>query len=215
MVTEISEGAPVPPKTAATVFSAELERAQQYAEILATRGVEWGVIGPREVPRLWDRHLLNCAVLTELIDEDCKTLADIGSGAGLPGIVLAMLLPDVRMTLIEPLERRAKFLTECLTELDVPNATVMRSRAEDLAGKVAADVVTARAVAPLDRLVPLALGVARRGGTVLAIKGSSAADELSRAKLVLRRTGARGAEVLRVGHGKVDPATSVVRFFAR
>ena len=207
--------APAPPEIAATVFGPEFARARRYADILATRGVEWGVIGPREMPRLWDRHLLNCAVLTELIDADCRTLADIGSGAGLPGVVLAMLLPDVRVTLIEPLERRVKFLTECLTELDVPNATVMRSRAEELTGKVAADVVTARAVAPLDRLAPLALGVARRGGTVLAIKGSSAADELSQAKSVLRRMGARGAEVLRVGHGKVDPATSVVRFFAR
>jgi 16S rRNA (guanine527-N7)-methyltransferase len=158
---------------------------------------------------------MNCAVVTELIDADCGTLADVGSGAGLPGIVLAMLLPNVRVTLIEPLERRVKFLTECLTELDMPNATVVRSRAEDLAGKMAVDVVTARAVAPLERLAPLAVGLVRSGGTVLAIKGDSAADELGRAKSVLRRIGARGAEVLRVGHGKVDPATSVVRFFAR
>lgn len=204
-----------PPEVAEAVFAAELGRARRYADILATRGVEWGVIGPREVPRLWERHLLNCAVLTELIDADCATLADIGSGAGLPGIVLAMMLPDVRVTLIEPLERRVKFLTECLAELDVANASVVRSRAEDLTGKLSVDVVTARAVAPLERLVPLAIGVARSGGMVLAIKGSSAAEELSRAKSVLRRTGTRGAEVLRVGHGKVDPATSVVRFFAR
>ncbi len=206
---------PEAPQSAATVFGAELGRVRRYADILASRGVEWGVIGPREVPRLWDRHLLNCAVLTELIDADCATLADIGSGAGLPGIVLAMLLPGVQVTLIEPLERRVKFLTECLAELDVPNASVVRSRAEDLAGKMAVDVVTARAVAPLERLVPLAIGVVRSGGAVLAIKGSSAADELSQAKSVLRRMGARGAEVLRAGHGKVDPATSVVRFFAR
>lgn len=214
-MTQVPEHAPEPPDAAVAVFGDELERAREYSRILATRGVEWGVIGPREVSRLWDRHLMNCAVLTELIDADCRTLADIGSGAGLPGIVLAMLLPRVRVTLIEPLERRVKFLTECLAELDVPNATVVRSRAEDLAGKMSADVVTARAVAPLERLVPLAVGLVRSGGTVLAIKGDSAADELSRAKSVLRRIGARGAEVLRVGHGKVDPATSVVRFFAR
>lgn len=214
-MTQVPEHAPEPPDAAVAVFGGELGRAREYARILATRGVEWGVIGPREVPKLWDRHLMNCAVLTELIDADCRTLADIGSGAGLPGIVLAMLLPHVRVTLIDPLERRVKFLTECLTELDVPNATVVRSRAEDLAGKMAADVVTARAVAPLERLAPLAVGLVRSGGTVLAIKGDSAADELSRAKSVLRRIGARGAEVLRVGHGKVDPATSVVRFFAR
>lgn len=214
-MTQVPEHAPEPPDAAVAVFGGELGCAREYARILATRGVEWGVIGPREVPRLWDRHLMNCAVLTELIDADCRTLADIGSGAGLPGIVLAMLLPDVRVALIDPLERRVKFLTECLTELDLPNATVVRSRAEDLAGKMAADVVTARAVAPLERLAPLAVRLARSGGTVLAIKGDSAADELSRAKSVLRRIGARGAEVLRVGHGKVDPATSVVRFFAR
>jgi 16S rRNA (guanine527-N7)-methyltransferase len=214
-MTQVPEHAPEPPEAAVAVFGGELGRAREYAQILATRGVEWGVIGPREVPRLWDRHLLNCAVLTELIDADCRTLADVGSGAGLPGIVLAMLLPHVWVTLIEPLERRVKFLTECLVELDVPNATVVRSRAEDLAGKMTADVVTARAVAPLERLAPLAVGLVRSGGTVLAIKGDSAADELSRAKSVLRRIGARGAEVLRVGHGKVDPATSVVRFFAR
>ena len=203
------------PAAAAEVFGSAVDRALEYARILSTRGVEWGVIGPREVPRLWDRHLLNCAVVTELVDDDCVTLADIGSGAGLPGIVLAMLLPRVRVTLVEPLERRAKFLTECVSELALDNVTVLRSRAEDVAGDLAVDVATARAVAPLDRLAPLAAGVVRRGGMVLAIKGSGAAEELSKAQPVLRRIGARGAEVLRVGHGKVSPATTVVRFFAR
>jgi len=192
-----------------------LGKARQYAHILGTRGVEWSVIGPREVPRLWDRHLLNCAVIAELVPASANELADIGSGAGLPGVVLAMLLPRLRLTLIEPLERRAKFLGECLTELDLVNATVLRARAEDLTGKLSADVATARAVAPLDRLAPLAAGVVRRGGMVLAIKGSSAETELAKARPALRRIGARGAEVLRVGHGKVDPATTVVRFFAR
>jgi 16S rRNA (guanine527-N7)-methyltransferase len=195
------------------VFGAELDRAVEYGRILATRGVEWGVIGPREVPRLWDRHLLNCAVVADLIDEDCDTLADVGSGAGLPGVVLAMLRPRVRMTLLEPLERRAKFLTECVTALDLGNVEVLRSRAEDASGRVAASVATARAVAPLDRLAPLMAGVVRKGGMVLAIKGSGAADELEKARPALRRIGARGAGVLRVGHGKVDPATTVVRFF--
>jgi 16S rRNA (guanine527-N7)-methyltransferase len=204
-----------PPESAGAVFGPALGSALAYAEILATRGVEWGVIGPREVPRLWDRHLLNCAVIADLIDADCGTLADIGSGAGLPGVVLAMLLPKVDITLIEPLERRAKFLTECVSELGLDNATVLRGRAEDLAGQVRADVVTARAVAPLERLASLAVGVARRRGMVLAIKGSGAAEELRQAEAVLRRLGARSAEVLRVGHGRVEPATTVVRFFAR
>jgi 16S rRNA (guanine527-N7)-methyltransferase len=203
------------PAGADAVFGAELGRAVAYAEILATRGVEWGVIGPREVPRLWDRHLMNCAVVADLVDDRCGTLADIGSGAGLPGIVLSLLLPSVRVTLVEPLERRARFLTECVSELELTNASVLRGRAEDVAGQVAADVVTARAVAPLDRLAPLAVGLARRRGMVLAIKGSGAAEELEQAGPVLRRIGARSAEVLRVGHGKVSPATTVVRFFAR
>jgi 16S rRNA (guanine527-N7)-methyltransferase len=203
------------PAGADAVFGAELGRAVAYAEILATRGVEWGVIGPREVPRLWDRHLMNCAVVADLVDDRCGTLADIGSGAGLPGIVLSLLLPSVRVTLVEPLERRARFLTECVSELELTNASVLRGRAEDVAGQVAADVVTARAVAPLDRLAPLAVGLARRRGMVLAIKGSGAAEELEQAGPVLRRIGARSAEVLRVGHGKVSPATTVVRFFSR
>lgn len=177
--------------------------------------MEWGVIGPREVPRLWDRHLLNCAVVAELVPDGTGTLADVGSGAGLPGVVLAMLLPEVRVTLIEPLERRAKFLGECVTELDLANAVVVRARAEDLNGKMAVDVAVARAVAPLDRLAPLAAGVVRRGGMVLAIKGSSAEAELAKAQPSLRGIGARGAKVLRAGHGKVSPATTVVRFFAR
>jgi 16S rRNA (guanine527-N7)-methyltransferase len=201
------------PAGAGEVFGAELDRAATYANILATRGVEWGVIGPREVPRLWDRHLMNCAVVADLVDDSRRTLADIGSGAGLPGIVLALLLPRVRVTLVEPLERRARFLTGCVDELDLTNAVVLRGRAEDLVGQVSADVVTARAVAPLDRLAPLAVGLAGRGGMILAIKGSGAAEELNRARPVLRRIGARSAEVLRVGHGKVSPATTVVRFF--
>jgi 16S rRNA (guanine527-N7)-methyltransferase len=121
----------------------------------------------------------------------------------------------VRVTLVEPLERRARFLTECVDELDLANAAVLRGRAEDVTGQVSADVVTARAVAPLDRLAPLAVGLAGKGGMILAIKGSGASEELDRAQPVLRRIGARSAEVLRVGHGKVSPATTVVRFFAK
>lgn len=159
--------------------------------------------------------MLNCAVLVELIPDGTAALADVGSGAGLPGIVLAMLLPEVQVTLIEPLERRTKFLGECVSELELANAVVLRARAEDVKGKVCADVATARAVAPLDRLAPLAAGVVRRGGMVLAIKGNSAEAELAKAQPALRRIGARRAEVLRAGHGKVNPATIVVRFFAR
>jgi 16S rRNA (guanine527-N7)-methyltransferase len=203
------------PEAARAVFGDVLGRAESYAGILAGRGVDWGLIGPREVPRLWDRHLLNCAVVAELVPAKVGTLVDIGSGAGLPGIVLALLLPQVHVVLVESLDRRVKFLAECVGELNLSNVVVQRARAEELAGKMRADVVTARAVAPLERLAPLAVGLIRAGGMVLAIKGSSAEDELRRANPVLRRLGARSAEVLRVGHGRVSPATTVVRFFAK
>jgi 16S rRNA (guanine527-N7)-methyltransferase len=206
-----------PPGSAAAVFGSALATATAFADVLATRGVEQGLIGPREVPRLWDRHLLNCAVVAELIDGRCETIVDIGSGAGLPGMVLAMVRPEVTVTLLEPMERRCRFLAECATELGLANVRVMRSRAEDAAraGLPRADVATARAVAPLPRLAELAAGVVRPGGMVLAIKGITAADELKNAGPVLRRLGAHGAEVVHAGQGKVVPATTVVRFFAQ
>jgi 16S rRNA (guanine527-N7)-methyltransferase len=205
--------APEPvPGHAASVFGTALPVAVAYAGILATRGVEQGLLGPHELPRLWDRHLLNCAVVAELIDERYKTMLDLGSGAGLPGLVLAMLRPDMEVTLLDPMERRCRFLTQCVTELDLANVSVLRGRAEDVT--VRTEVVTARAVAPLSRLAALAMGTVCPGGMVLAIKGRTAAEELKAAKRVLRRLGARDAEVVWAGHGKVDPATTVVRFFA-
>jgi 16S rRNA (guanine527-N7)-methyltransferase len=208
-----AEELPPPPEGAAEVFGSALDDAVVFGQMLATRGVEHGLIGPHEVPRLWDRHLLNCAVVTELIDERAGSLVDIGSGAGLPGIVLAMLRPNVSVTLLEPMERRCRFLADCVTELGLANATVLRGRAEDTV--LRADVATARALAPLDRLAELAVGLVRPRGMVLAIKGRTAAEELKKARSVLRRIGARNAEVVRAGQGKVDPATTVVRFFAR
>jgi 16S rRNA (guanine527-N7)-methyltransferase len=202
----------LPPPGAVAVFGPALAGAEVFARILATRGVEQGIIGPHEVSRLWDRHLLNCAVVAELIGEGRQTLVDIGSGAGLPGIVLAMLRPELDVTLLEPMERRCRFLSDCVAELGLANADVLRGRAEDVV--VRADVATARAVAPLDRLAELAIRVVRPGGMVLAIKGRTAADELKKARPVLRRIGARSAEVVHAGQGKVVPATTVVRFFA-
>ena len=211
-VTASGADAPAPPPGAAAVFGTVLGEAGTFARILATRGVEQGLIGPHELPRLWDRHLLNCAVVADLIDGRGQTLVDIGSGAGLPGVVLAMVRPDLNVLLLEPMERRCRFLSECVAELGLANASVLRGRAEDTT--LRADVATARAVAPLDRLAELAIGVVRPGGMVLAIKGRTAAEELRKARPVLRRIGARGAEVVRAGQGKVDPATTVVRFFA-
>ena len=201
------------PASAAGVFGPALPTAVTFASLLATRGVERGLLGPREVPRLWDRHLLNCAVVAELVEPRRGTLLDLGSGAGLPGLVLAMLLPETAVTLLEPMERRCRFLTEAVTELGLANVSVLRGRAEDVT--VRTDVVTARAVAPLPRLAELAIGLVRPGGMVLAIKGRTAQEELTAAVPVLRRIGARDAQVVQAGHGKVVPATTVVRFFAR
>ena len=199
------------PAGAVGVFGSALDQARRYADLLATDGVTRGLIGPRETSRLWDRHLLNCAVVTELLPPDGR-LVDIGSGAGLPGIVLAMLRPSLEVTLLEPLLRRAVFLEECVAELGLANAVVLRARAEekDVAGLVA-DIATARAVAPLDRLVGWAARLLRPGGQLLAIKGQSAEAELAAAEPVLSRLGVRSAEVLRAGHGRVVPETTVVR----
>ncbi len=201
---------PAPPSTAAQVFGPALPLATRFAALLATDGVQRGLLGPREVPRLWDRHLLNCAVVAELVPADTEVV-DVGSGAGLPGIVIAMLCPSVRMILLEPMLRRTIFLEECIAALELANVTVRRGRAEDLAGAVRADVATSRAVAPLDRLVPLSAGLVRPGGTILAIKGRDAEAELEQAAPVLRRLGVRSADVVKVGQGIVEPPATVVR----
>ena len=164
-----------PPPVAADVFGDALGKAADFAALLATQGVTRGLIGPREASRLWERHLLNCAVVAELLPAQGQ-LVDIGSGAGLPGIVLAMLRPGMDVVLLEPMLRRTSFLDECVTALDLPNVTVTRARAQELAGSIRADVVTARAVAPLDRLAGWASGLLRPGGMILAIKGQSAEE---------------------------------------
>ena len=210
MAAEVSPGRPAPPE-ATDVFGGALDQARRYAELLATDGVTRGLIGPRETDRLWDRHLLNCAVVSELLPQR-GVLVDIGSGAGLPGVVLAMLRPSLHVILLEPLLRRSVFLEECVAELGLSNATVVRARAEErAAAHVKADVATARAVAPLDRLAGWAALLLRPGGELLAIKGQSAAEEIEAARPVLSRLGAPSAEVLQVGHGRVVGATTVVR----
>ncbi len=196
---------------AADVFGASLDQARRYAELLGTDGVTRGLIGPRETERLWDRHLLNCAAVSELLPER-GVLVDIGSGAGLPGVVLALLRPSLEVILLEPLLRRSVFLEECIAELGLSNATVLRARAEDkAAAHVNADIATARAVAPLDRLAGWAARLLRPGGELLAIKGQSADEELAAAQPVLSRLGVRSAEVLQAGHGRVVTTTTVVR----
>ena len=199
------------PAEAAGVFGDALDQACRYAELLATDGVARGLIGPRETERLWDRHLLNCAVVADLLPER-GVLVDIGSGAGLPGIVLAMLRPSLEVILLEPLLRRSVFLEECVAELSLANATVVRARAEEkAAAHIKADIATARAVAPLDRLAGWAARLLRPGGELLAIKGQSAEDEIAAAQGVLLKLGVRSTGVLEAGHGRVVPATTVVR----
>ena len=204
---------PPPPAEAADVFAAALPLAERYVQMLAGPGVIRGLLGPREVPRLWTRHVLNCAAVADLVPRP-STLIDLGSGAGLPGIVLALLLPDVQVTLLERMERRSLFLDECVQELGLRNAQVYRATAEEVAGKLTADVVTARAVAPLDRLAGLAAGLVRPGGLILAVKGAAAEEEVAEARPVLRRLGMRDVAVVRAGDGKVDRAATVVRMVA-
>lgn len=205
---------PDAPAVAREVFSGEAwPKARAFAEILAGPGVVRGLLGPREVPRIWDRHLLNCAVVAEVVPEGVR-LVDIGSGAGLPGIVLAILRPDIKVTLLEPLLRRTTFLEECVEALKLENAEVLRGRAEEIVGKRVFDVACARAVAPLDRLLVWSMPLLVEGGQLLAVKGERAAEELESAQEALRKTGARQAELVTVGHDKVEPPATLVRVIA-
>ncbi len=180
-----------------------------FAEVLAREGVTRGLVGPREVPRLWERHLLNSAAVGALLPES-GTLVDVGSGAGLPGVVLAAMRPGLRVVLLEPMERRVAWLEEVRALTGLGNLEVLRGRAEDVAGTIDADVVTARAVAPLDRLAGWTLPLLVRGGVLLAMKGQGAAQELEAAAGELERFGAGEGEVLTVSSiDGVDPTTVV------
>jgi 16S rRNA (guanine527-N7)-methyltransferase len=204
---------PPPPlaDAARSVFRDRLPLAEAYAHLLVTDGVVRGLVGPREAPRVWDRHLLNCGVLAEKIPLGASVL-DVGSGAGLPGIVLAVARPDLTIILVEPLARRTTFLSEAVTTLGLDVAVkVVRGRAEDLLGGLpAADVVTARAVAPLDRLAAGCLPLAAIGGRLLAIKGASAKDEVTEHRDAIARLGGSAPVVAQCGVGVVDPPTTIV-----
>ncbi|MFC5665810.1 16S rRNA (guanine(527)-N(7))-methyltransferase RsmG [Kitasatospora misakiensis] len=204
------EPPPVPPAVAREVFGERYDAAVRYTELLATAGVTRGLIGPREVPRLWDRHVLNCAVLAELLPAG-TTLCDVGSGAGLPGIPVALARPDVSVTLLEPLLRRTTFLEEVVRELGLENVTVLRGRAEEMVGKLAVDVVTARAVAPMERLAGWGLPLLRPHGQMLALKGDSAEQELTESRAALARLGAVEWSVIAVGDGTLETSTRVVQ----
>lgn len=182
---------------------------ERYAESLATDGVVRGLIGPREVPRLWDRHLLNCAVVQEALPHGVS-VADVGTGAGLPGLVLAIARPDVRVTLIEPLLRRTTYLEEVVDELGLANVEVVRGRADEVTDREF-DVVTSRAVAALDKLARWCLPLTKVGGVMLAMKGSRAEEEIASSTKALRKWSSRAPEVLIVGESIVSPPTVLVR----
>lgn len=181
-----------------------------YANLLATDGVVRGLIGPREAPRLWDRHLLNCAVLGDVVPT-AAMVCDIGSGAGLPGLVLAISRPDLRVTLVEPLLRRTTFLEEAVEQLALANVEVVRGRADDLHGHRTFDVVTSRAVAPLERLLAWSMPLVAPEGALVAMKGSNAGEEIEAARAVLTRWRCAEPEVLSLGEGVLVHSTHALR----
>ena len=202
--------APVP-GAASTICGDRLDLAERYAELLATAGVEWGLLGPREVDRIWDRHLLNCAAAAELVEPGGR-IVDIGSGAGLPGLPMAIAKPGLRVVLVESLLRRTEFLGMVIDELGL-DVEVVRGRAEDsevrrTAG--GADAVASRAVASLDKLARWSLPLLREGGRLLAIKGERAPDELREHRRVLTKLGAVDARVVECGVSLLSAPTTVV-----
>ncbi len=197
-------------EAAQKIFGDRLDLATRYVEHLATSGTERGLIGPREIPRLWGRHVLNCAVIESEIPPNSH-VADVGSGAGLPGLCLAIARPDLKLTLIEPLERRVIWLQEVVDDLGLDNVTILRTRAELAAGQVTADVVTARAVSALNKLAGLTIPLLGGKGEVVAIKGRSAAEEIEKASKVIRKLGGVETSVVVVGQELLEEPTTVVR----
>lgn len=191
--------------------------AEQYAEILRTRGVEEGLIGPREVDRIWERHVINCALMVRALGPAglVESLADVGSGAGLPGLVIAIAREDIDVTLIETMQRRVDFLERAVEELDLVNVEVVRARAEDLHGEREFDAVTARAVAALDKLAKWTVPLVRIGGELVVMKGKSARDEIVKAEKTLARLGACDVRVEEFGDPSVEVPTTVVRAHVR
>lgn len=203
--------APPPPAAAEQVFGDRLGLAQRYADLLAGPGVERGLLGPREVDRLWERHILNSAAVAELIEPSARVV-DIGSGAGLPGIPVAIARPDLRVALVEPMLRRTDFLDEAVAGLQIP-VEVLRGRAEEpgVRAKLSgADIVTSRAVASLDKLVRWSMPLLRPGGRMLAMKGERAEDEVAEARRGLAPLGATDVRVVRCGESYSRPPVTVV-----
>lgn len=185
-------------------------RLATFAELLADQGVLRGLIGPREVPRLWERHIANSAAVEPYLPAT-GTVVDVGTGAGLPGVVLACLRPDQHVVLLEPMERRTTWLEEVVARLELTSAEVVRARAEEMHGRLEAAAVTARAVAPMDRLARWTLPLVETGGVLVALKGSRAADEVAEARAVIARLGGAEPEVLQATPVPGVAPTTVVR----
>lgn len=201
------------PDVAAEIFGERLILAEAYYRSLATDGSTRGFIGPREIPRLWERHILNCAVIGEVMDH-AAVVVDIGSGAGLPGIPLALARPDLEITLIEPLLKRSVYLDEVVKELGLVNVRVIRGRAEEKVvrqslGKV--DIVTSRAVAPLGKLAGWSLPLVKVGGSMIAMKGASVREELERDAVAIKRAGGGAAEIITVGEQLLAEPTTLIQ----
>ncbi|MET3637266.1 16S rRNA (guanine(527)-N(7))-methyltransferase RsmG [Curtobacterium oceanosedimentum] len=198
------------PAAAALLFGDRIELARSFTAELARRGEELGLIGPLELPRLWTRHILNSALLGPLLEADGR-VADVGSGAGLPGLVLAIARSDVSFTLIEPMERRCDWLNAESERLGLENVTVLRGRAEDVADAVVVDQVTARAVSALSKLIPLTVPLVRSGGQLILMKGARVDEEIEKARKVILRKRLTDVEVLELGDGVVEETTRVFR----
>lgn len=196
------------PAVAAQIFGERIELARRFTRSLGEHGEERGLIGPLEPPRLWTRHVLNSAVAAPLFN---GRVGDVGSGAGLPGLVLAIARPDVEWVLIEPMERRVTWLNEQVADLGLDNVEVVRARAEDWRGGPALDAVTARAVSALRTLIPITAPLVRTGGELILLKGAAATGEIEAAHKQIRRFGLTDVRVEFVGEGTLDEPTRVVR----
>ena len=196
------------PDTAEGIFGSQIGLARQYAQKLANDSDELGLLGPRELDKIWSRHILNSAVVAELVNPG-ELVADVGSGAGLPGIPMAIAAPETDFVLIEPMDRRASWLQEVVDELGLENVEVVRARAEEVEGGQF-EVVTARAVAALDKLLRLCVPLLKPGGRVIALKGSKAPDEILEAKKLKSKLKIEGFEIVVCGEKFLAEPTSVV-----
>lgn len=205
-----SELVEVEPESAKVLAGENLEKLRLFADDLVARGEELGLIGPLEVPRLWTRHLLNSAILAPLIAKDAR-VADIGTGGGMPGLVLGIVRPDLTLRLIEPMERRCAWLNEQIDRLQLQRVTVQRGRAEEFHDAFEVDVVTARAVTALRKLIPITVPLLRDGGETLFLKGASVQAEIDAAAKQIRRFKLTNVRTEILGEGLLAETTRVFR----